>query len=206
MTIVAAIQSGVIVALINGLAVHFIQPPPIPNPQATDVPVMPLAPLPPPPKPQPSTAPETRHPDIVKPPFSGLNQNGTIIDLPLPPINPPSGGDVIRIDPTPVPTLSFVPRPARPRGDPGLWATTSDYPTRELRDGNQGATRFSLAIGTDGKVQSCTVTVGSGFPGLDKATCENVSRRARFEPATDGSGNRVPGIYSGSIRWVIPQD
>jgi len=55
-------------------------------------------------------------------------------------------------------------------------------------------------------VQSCTVTTTSGFPGLDKATCDNVGRRARVEPATDSSGNAVHGTYSGSIRWVIPQD
>jgi protein TonB len=206
MTVVAVIQGGVIVALINGLAVHFIKTPPIPNPQASDVPVLPLTPPPPPPKPRPSTPETQQHPDIIKPPISGLGQDAKIVDFPLPPLNPSPGGDVVRIDPTLVPTLSFIPRPARPRGNPGLWATTSDYPTRDLREGNQGLTRFSLAIGADGRVQSCTVTASSGFPGLDKATCENVSRRARFEPATDGSGNRVPGTYSGSIRWVIPQD
>ena len=75
----------------------------------------------------------------------------------------------------------------------------------DLREGNQGVTQFTLTIGADGKVQSCMVTASSGFPGLDKATCDNVSRRARFEPATDGSGNRVGGTYSNRIRWEIPQ-
>jgi protein TonB len=126
-----------------------------------------------------------------------------MLDIPPPPF-PPPGGDVAPVDPPPPPIVP--PRGARPHGNPGLWASTADYPTRELRDGDQGTTRFSLTIGTDGRVQSCTVTTSSGFPGLDKATCDNVSRRARFEPATDGSGTRVPGTYSGSIRWVIPQD
>jgi protein TonB len=53
-------------------------------------------------------------------------------------------------------------------------------------------------------VVSCTVTASSGFPGLDRATCDNVSRRAHFEPATDGSGAKVPSSYANKIRWVIP--
>jgi protein TonB len=54
-------------------------------------------------------------------------------------------------------------------------------------------------------VRSCTVTGSSGFPNLDKAACDNISHRARFEPAADDGGQRIAGTYSGTIRWVIPQ-
>ena len=79
-----------------------------------------------------------------------------------------------------------------------------DEKARDLREGNQGVTGFRLQIGPDGRVEACTVTSSSGHPGLDEAACDNISRRARFEPATDGAGNRVRGTYAGSIRWVIP--
>ena len=48
---------------------------------------------------------------------------------------------------------------------------------------------------------------GSGrtVAGLDRATCDNVARRARFEPATDASGANVAGSYANNIRWVIPK-
>ena len=113
--------------------------------------------------------------------------------------------------PTPDPVIEpprppqFAPRAVRPLGRPSAWATSNDYPARDLREGNAGVTGFRLTIGSDGKVQSCTVTASSGFPGLDRATCDNVSRRARFEPATDGSGAKVPGSYAINIRWVIPE-
>lgn len=204
MTIVAIIQGGVIVALINGLAVHFIKPAPIPNPQASDIPVMPLpAPITPPP-PKRLIVQREQHPtpQLPLPPVP----SGPIAAT-MPPIPPMPQPSPTQIDgPLPSPGPGLIRHLAKPRGNPGSWATPSDYPARDLREGNQGVTRFSLAIGTDGTVQSCTVTTTSGFPGLDKATCDNVSRRARFEPATDGSGNGVHGTYSGSIRWVIPQD
>ncbi|HEY0958107.1 MAG TPA: TonB family protein [Novosphingobium sp.] len=118
------------------------------------------------------------------------------VEVRLPDIAPPL------LDPTP----TFPPRMAMPRGNPGDWATTNDYPARDLREGNQGIAHFLLTIGADGRVQSCRITQSTGFSGLDDATCRNVSRRARFEAATDGTGASVSGTYSGSIRWVIPRD
>jgi protein TonB len=61
-------------------------------------------------------------------------------------------------------------------------------------------------VGADGKVSSCQVTSSSGSPDLDEATCSNVTRRARFNPATDGEGQPTSGSYSGRVRWVIPED
>jgi protein TonB len=204
MGIVAVLQGGAIVALVNGLAVHFIKPPPPPNLPTHDV-VVPLpTPIPPPPK-RPVVEQQTR---ITNPaPKLPLPGVGPVVrDMTLPPLGPlPEPGPTQAIVP-PSPTPSFTPRWARPRNSPASWATTSDYPTRDLREGNQGTTQFILTIDAEGRVEACAVTGSSGYPGLDKATCDNVSRRARFEPATDGGGNRVGGSYKGAIHWVIPQD
>jgi protein TonB len=199
----AAIQGGAIVALVNGLAVHFINQPPIPNPTATDIPVMPL--------PTPTASPPPHHIDVQRhidnPRHETIVPTGSDVDLfPTTPIPSPSPVPIGPMELKPTPSPSFTPRLATPRNAPGGWATPSDYPARDLREGNQGVTRFRLTVGADGRVQDCTVTASSGFPSLDRATCDNVSRRARFEPATDGEGNRAAGSYSGSIRWRIPQD
>jgi protein TonB len=202
MTVVAVIQGAAIIALINGLGVHFTTAPPIPNPQASDVPVMPLpTPIaPPPPKPPIQQRDPPQTPPLPMPP----GPIGQAID-PQPPV-PPQPFPTQAADPPPVPKPApFTARAPRPRNAPGSWATPNDYPARDLREGNQGVTRFTLAIGADGKVRSCTVTGSSGFPNLDKAACDNISRRARFEPATDDGGQRIAGTYSGTIRWVIPQ-
>ncbi|VWX53092.1 energy transducer TonB [Novosphingobium sp. 9U] len=129
-----------------------------------------------------------------------------IVNLPIKPIDPPT------IDPpgpsaTPfVDKPAFAPKSVRPRNDPVQWVTTSDYPAVSLRRGEQGIARFEVSVGGDGKVTDCRVTSSSGAAELDAATCKYVAKRARFEPATDGSGARVSGTYSGSIHWVIPQD
>lgn len=95
-------------------------------------------------------------------------------------------------------------RSAKPKGNPGGWATSADYPPRALREGREGVTRFSVSVTPDGKVGSCSVTGSSGHGDLDDATCKNVSRRGRFEAAMK-DGQKVAGSWSGSIRWQIPK-
>jgi len=98
------------------------------------------------------------------------------------------------------------PKQATPRGNPASWATTNDYPTRALREEREGTTGFRVTVGPDGRVTGCSVTSSSGSADLDEATCSNVTRRARFNPATDGEGNPTTGQYSSRVRWVIPKD
>lgn len=116
---------------------------------------------------------------------------------PPPPLPPP---------PSPPPAPSFTPKSATPKGNPGSWATTNDYPSRALREERAGVTGFRVSVTADGRASGCTVTSSSGSPDLDEATCSNVMRRARFNPAMDGEGKPTTGSYSGRIRWVIPKD
>lgn len=106
----------------------------------------------------------------------------------------------------PPPPPRFTPKAASPKGNPGNWATTNDYPTRALREEREGVTGFRVTVGTDGRATSCDVTSSSGSSDLDQATCSNVLRRARFTPATDGEGNPTTGSYSSRVRWVIPKE
>jgi protein TonB len=129
-----------------------------------------------------------------------------LVELPVGPITPFKAEPVVPlVQPTPD-KPAFAPKSVRPRNNPGLWATTNDYPSSSLRLGEQGSVRFELAVAADGRVSDCRVLVSSGSPELDAATCKRVIQRARFEPATDGTGGRVSGTYTGTIRWVIPQD
>lgn len=95
-------------------------------------------------------------------------------------------------------------QPATPRGNLGMWITTADYPSSALRKEMQGVTEFRVAVDIAGRVSECTVTVSSGHNVLDKETCENIERRARFSPATDPDGQPVTGTFSSSVRWSIP--
>lgn len=121
-------------------------------------------------------------------PFAGIAK------IPMPPLPP-----------APAPKPAFEAKDAVPRGNPGGWVTPADYPSRDLRQGNEGLTRFRLEIDAQGRVTGCTVTASSGHKGLDEAACKLVSRRARFEAATGTDGARTAGRYENAIRWEIPR-
>ncbi len=94
---------------------------------------------------------------------------------------------------------------ARPKNNPGTWVVTYDYPARSLANEEEGTTGFRLTVGPDGKVSWCSITSSSGSANLDAATCKNVTRRARFDPALDDNGNPTVGYYSNRVTWRIPE-
>ena len=132
-------------------------------------------------------------PDIpVRDPIATPNDFGRV-EIPLPdlgPISPPS-------DAVPAKAPS-------PANDMSRWVTPLDYPSRDLKLGNEGQTRFRVVVGTDGKVKSCEIVASSGFASLDNAVCAKVSSRARFKPGTDGSGAKIVDTYTSTVRWQIP--
>ena len=158
----------------------------------------------PPPPPKQQQAP----PPIVAPPPK-IN-----VSVAPPPVTtvvtPPPVAPVVPVlaPPAPVapPPPRFQPKSAQPKGNPGNWATTNDYPSQALREEREGVTRFRVTVGPDGRVQSCSVTGSSGSPDLDATACAKITARARFSPATDGEGQPTTGSYSNAVRWVIPKD
>ncbi|MBB3859760.1 protein TonB [Novosphingobium hassiacum] len=160
---------------------------------------------PPPPPPKQDTPP----PPIVAPPppisFNAPAPQVQTVNV-APPVALPPAPVALPPAPAAPPPPRFSPKGAAPKGNPGSWATTNDYPSRALREEREGTTGFRVSIGTDGKVTDCQITRSSGSPDLDEATCANVRRRARFTPATDGEGQPTTGSYSNSVRWVIPKD
>lgn len=91
-----------------------------------------------------------------------------------------------------------------PKGNPGQWANTNDYPPVALQKQMEGTTGFRLTVGPDGRVTECQIASSSGSSELDQATCANVLRRARFDPALDAQGKPISGTYSNRVRWQIP--
>jgi protein TonB len=80
----------------------------------------------------------------------------------------------------------------------------NDYPTESLKAGEQGTVEFKVDVNADGRAENCVILKSSGFPRLDKATCDVVVRRARFKPASDGNGAPIRGTWSNKMNWVIP--
>ena len=169
---------------------------------------------------------EFRDPEPPKPepePVPDPQQQTTMITAPKPPIDltrtdPPV---VVTDDPAPIeiirnptppiyhpdpprPIASFVPRAVRPSNNPQRWVTTDDYPGGPLRSEIEGTSGYRVIVGTNGRVSSCEITRPSGNGQLDSATCKHITQRARFDPATDDSGAKVVGTYTGTVRWEIP--
>ena len=106
--------------------------------------------------------------------------------------------------PPPPPPVAKRPKPV-PKGNVANWANTNDYPSRALQQEREGTTGFSVTVGPNGRVTECSISSSSGHPDLDQATCTNVQRRARFDPALDAAGNPTTGSYTNRIRWQIPK-
>ena len=139
-----------------------------------------------PPPPPPKKADVPPPPIVAPPPKVNLAPPPMVTTVAEPPPAPPP---VIQLPaPAAPPPPRFTPKGASPKGNPGNWATTNDYPSRALREEREGTTGFRVSVGPDGRVTDCTVTSSSGHADLDQATCDNVRRRARFTPATDGEG------------------
>ncbi len=141
-----------------------------------------------------------------KPAIDGLATGPTELTLgPLAPIGPLTGdGRGFLSDWTPPRTPPALPPvAARALGNPGLWITPDDYPSRALRESWTGVTRLHLVIGSDGRVATCAVTASSGHPELDTVACAKVAERARFTPARDASGAQTDGSYDSAIRWQV---
>ncbi len=214
LTAALGIPGAIGALLVVGLAVTVTTVPSKPNPEAREIPRIPLPPPPPTPdEPQTKTATTTTTAPIPAPrpadrPLVEL-PIGDPIPLPGPFMTDGTGTGTGTVDlGIPGPTASaspFDPVGARAKGNPSRWVTNDDYRTRWILEEMAGTARFKLAIDARGKVTDCTITRSTGHAPLDAATCDLVTKRARFDAARDGSGKPVAGNYSGVITWQIPK-
>lgn len=198
--------------LVVGLAVTAVTHPDAPRIKGVEVDPFTLPPPPPPPTPDTPQPTASTNPTTM--PTTPSQPTTLPVDLGLgDPVDAfPGTGDLGTgtgpIDfGTPVtgPSASpFDPVGARPKGNPGKWVTNDDYRSRWIMEELSGTARFTLAIDATGKVTGCTVTRSTGHGALDAATCNLVTKRARFDAARDGNGKAVAGSYNGTITWKIP--
>lgn len=206
------IPAAVGALLVVGLAVNVVIAPEDPGLKGFTLKPVPIPPPPPDPvdpatptttKPQTSAPTTITRPDNIPVDF-GISD--PIITLPgAGELTGPVVGPVDFGIPGPTPSASpFDPVGAKARGNPGRWVTNDDYRPRWIRESLTGRASFTLSIDASGKVTGCAITRSTGHTVLDKATCNLVSKRARFDAARDGNGKPVSGSYSGTITWNIP--
>jgi protein TonB len=122
------------------------------------------------------------------------------------PINPIGTGTGSAIIPQPSTSASLYDSVgAWPKGKRSKWVTNEDYRSRWILEEMAGTASFSLSIDARGRVTGCTITRSTGHAPLDAATCDLVSKRARFDAARDGNGKAVAVSYCGTVTWQIPE-
>jgi protein TonB len=208
LALVGAIHVAAGYALVSGLAANVA-------PRIKDEFIGIFIPQPPKPIEEPKVTPRTnakQNPIAPPPPTSTHNpfDNPGPIDLPSYGTGGDTGGVIgevtFPLDPPSPPPPLVAARPARPKGNPGLWVTTNDYPQSAIRSEAEGVVKFRLSVGTNGRVTGCEVTGSSGTEALDQAACAKLMLRGKFEPASDGSGALVTGSYTGAVRWQLPKE
>lgn len=161
-------------------------------------------PEPPPPPENPIEPPPVVSPPPTVAPVAAPRPQVTTTTTAPPPARPAPAPPPAAAPPPPPP-----PPPKRaapePKGRAGSWVTPNDYPSRSLRQEEEGTTSVRVTVGPDGRVADCQISGSSGHPDLDAATCKNLQRRARFDPALDSNGNPTTGIWSTKVRWEIPK-
>ena len=208
--VVAIIVAGMGYAFVTGLAYQYIkkkaeerktfeveEPPPPPE-EVPPPPPPPDSPVPPPPT-QIVTPPAQVQVQVPSPPMQT-----TAIIPPPPPITPPAPPAPPAPPQPPAPPR--IAKPLKPRTPPGSWVTNDDYPAAAIRAEQQGTTGFRLSVDAGGKVTDCQVTSSSGSSVLDSTACSLLRRRARFTPAEDASGNKIPATFASRFRWELPKN
>nr|WP_161593704.1 energy transducer TonB [Parerythrobacter lutipelagi] len=126
-----------------------------------------------------------------------------MIPPPAPPLYRPPAPQPVTI---PEPNLEgpFEPNQSLKPLSPGRWIGYNDYRGTFLRNEMEGTVGITLTVTPSGRVAHCQITKSSGYAEMDAHTCDLVTRRARFQPGTDGDANRISGLFSTNVVWRIP--
>ena len=92
-------------------------------------------------------------------------------------------------------------RHAEPKGNPGNWVVTSDYPKDMLRKGYSASVNFRLSVDAAGRPTQCHVQQVIGDEVFAEKSCEALMRRARFRPALGADGTPIASFFRSTVRF-----
>ncbi|PZU09659.1 MAG: energy transducer TonB [Sphingomonas sp.] len=200
--LVVALHAALGYAFITGLAYNVIKK------AAQDLKVVDVQEAPPPPEQKPPPPPPEQKfepPPIVAPP--PVVQTPTIAPpIVAVPVAPPVVITPAAPPAPPPPPPPTVSKAAGAKGDPAQWVTSDDYPPSALREEREGVTKVTWQINEQGRIENCQIVSSSGSPDLDETACRVLTRRGRYSPALDQSGNPMRTTQSRTIRWQIPKN
>ena len=143
---------------------------------------------PPPPVAAPKTpSPKTPLPPVIQPPIAAATPVITAPTAPAINVTPTQS------TPPTAPTASSAPSPSIRTGaaiQPGASCAKPDYPSASRRLEEEGTVSLKFLIGADGRVLQADIEKTSGFPRLDEAA-RNALSKCQFRPGTiDGKAEQ----------------
>ena len=78
------------------------------------------------------------------------------------------------------------------------------YPPEALKNGEEGKVGFSVHVSDAGRIEQCQITESSGYPTLDRETCDFIVEFARFGAVKDAEGKVHPSTKTGVVNWTLP--
>ena len=92
-------------------------------------------------------------------------------------------------------------RKVKPKGNPGNWVTSRDYPTDMWMMGKRAIVQFRLNVSADGKPTACHIQQSTRPKAFDDAVCKAIMRNAKFEPALDAGGSPIASYWLNSVTF-----
>lgn len=199
-----AVVGSLLYAIVTGLAYDVIKK------TAEQLKVIDVEQKPPPPQqppPPPKDMPKVPPPPVTPPPLVQVapQQPPPIQTVTAPPTPPVYIPPVAPAPPPPPPPPHKTVSAQSAKGDlRTLFNGETDYPESARDAGVEGTAVAQLTIGTDGRVEGCSIVQSTGNSALDSATCRVLRSRARFTPARDSNGNPTTDtITTPPIRWQL---
>jgi len=84
-----------------------------------------------------------------------------------------------------------------------LWFRSDDYPQDLLKRGEESIVTVRLLVDATGKVTKCTSLSPFNEPEFNRITCNDILKRAHFEPAELADGTKVPSYYENRVIFQI---
>ena len=88
-----------------------------------------------------------------------------------------------------------------PTQSPSTWLRSSDYPTKMIFEGFGGIVHVRLMIDATGSPTKCAIQGSTNPDDFERVVCNALMNRARFEPALDANGKRVPSFWAQTVNF-----
>lgn len=82
---------------------------------------------------------------------------------------------------------------------PERWFSTIDL--AEAAGAKSSSTTFDVSVDGEGRAVGCEIVIRSGVETIDKRLCLAVVAEARFSPAKNVAGSRVPSVIRERLVW-----